>query len=1449
LTERLTKWCWSARFAVVGFAIGACGLAAAQDVSYGIGSWPEKGHGNHRAVLRVGGKGDAVWAHIEWRRRDRDPEARDIRVFDATTGERVLNVARASVTREAGDLVFQPATAPGEYHVYYLPYNPGVANFDDPGTYFAPEDTADREWLARNGLTAEGLASGKWRALPRAELVEIQARSEFHRMDPMEILATEEETAGLLAAHPNRSYLLFPEDREHAIRMPDDLPLRWIRRGPADEFLGAANPGEYYVFQIGVYAARQAIPTLALESSDLKSTDGATIPASELTCFNLEGTDWLGRPIGKTIEVARGRVQALWIGLSIPTEAAGSYTGTVTVKPQGAEAQSVRVRIDVAGPVLEDGGAGDLRRLSRLKWLNSTLGLDDQVVPPFTPLEVRGDTVKGLLRQVRFGPLGLPASIISKGREVLAAPIAFTVETSGGPLAFVPQRTEVPKSAPGAVERLTTAHGDAGSLTVRCRMEADGCLTYGVTLKPARRLRTSDVRLEIPIRRDCAVYMMGMGKRGGLRPPEWHWKWDVSRANNMVWLGDVDAGLQVQLRGDRDVWQPVTLASTGIPPSWGNDGQGGCDITQTGDAVVLRAYTGARRLRPGEEVDWRFRLLITPFKPIDSNHWNWRYGDVRADGTVLHVHHGSPPNPYINYPFLTTGELTDLVRSVKAVKTRRTDLGSLEYPAEGNLDPRHGAVHIWTTVNFDPAAGAAGQAQFNQPLFYVTYPNQDSLGFYWNIDDRGMRGYVRRGAPELNQYPVLMSSHSPEWQRGERHLVTLSWGDQFAIFVDGKRKSAGAYQGTLTTPLKDATLGLQGSGFILDAVKITDAPYAEGAPTSPTVDEHTLLLDTFSDWDGGPTTRPERSAGGKGGALTGAYEVSPGEQGSQIKLWFREEPVPPRGVNIYYTLGQVSNHAVEIWPLCSLGDEIFPTRDTNPAKVGETTFGRAGGGYPWLREHLVSGYVPSWRQPLPWLEDTDAAIETQGLSRWHNYYVEGLNWLMVNTGLDGLYLDGIGYDREIMKRVAKVMYRNDPHSRINFHGGDCWSPPWDPDRRVSTANANLEHFPYISNLWFGELYDYNQPPDYWLVEISGIPFGLTSEMLNYQNGGNPYRGMVYGMSGRQHPSAPAMWRFWDAFGIQDAEMIGYWDPKCPVRTDSPEVLTTVYRKEDKALVALGHWTGQSGPLTATTRAMATPPTVDGRLSPGEWDGAARLTNFTVFEGEGPAEGQTEVLVTHDARRVYIGFRCERAGGALKAEATERDGPVWEDDAIEVFLQPDPEGARYVQLVGNSAGVFADNENQDMAWDGDWVYRASVGEGYWEGEAVASLESLGMKPPAEGQEIGVNFCRDQQTPRRELSCWSPASGTFHHVGSFGRLRFSSSEPVTRQERPGDAGEKALRVRLRVDWRALGLDPARTRVVAPAIDHFQPAAEFRPDAEIPIELGKGWLLVLEAAQAAG
>lgn len=50
-----------------------------------------------------------------------------------------------------------------------------------------------------------------------------------------------------------------------------------------------------------------------------------------------------------------------------------------------------------------------------------------------------------------------------------------------------------------------------------------------------------------------------------------------------------------------------------------------------------------------------------------------------------------------------------------------------------------------------------------------------------------------------------------------------------------------------------------------------------------------------------------------------------------------------------------------------------------------------------------------------------------------------------------------------------------------------------------------------------------------------------------------------------------IWKVWDDFGMQGTEMFGYWSPNCPVKTNDPKVLATVYKKGGAALVAIASW--------------------------------------------------------------------------------------------------------------------------------------------------------------------------------------------------------------------------------------------------------------------------------------
>ena len=983
-------------------------LAAAptpRNVKYSVGKWdPESGLGNHRAVVRVealapgrpgvpvknGGRpvmtaesakaAAAVRLLIPWRRRDADPEKKNIIVIDAATGARIANVYPLAVNRESGDIVFEPRTVPGDYYVYFMPYkSEGRKNYPNV-TYDPPQATADPAWLAAVGVASGAMPPAGMAALPEARLVEIQSADEFSAFYPMEVIAAAAETDALLKAHPDSPYFLFPEDRRFPIRMAGDLPQRWIASGPGKSFNGEAAPGEYFTFQIGIWAARRPIEDLDVKFPDfvqaaVDSRDGSpsartVIASPAATCFNKGGSNWDGLPFKKPLPVGMGKVQALWCGVSIPKDAApGVYKGRVIVAPKGLPEATVDVELRVSGPALDDAGDADPFRMTRLRWLDSRIAFDDDIVPPYTPLKTEGRTVSCLGRSLDISPDGLPARVRSyfapqmtrltgKPVELTAAPFRLRVEGAAGrELAWTPDPAgpRFTRRSPGAVAWEAASRSDGLAMAVAARMEFDGFVNYKVAVTASHDIAVSDIRLEIPFNTDCARYMMGLGFKGGERPEIFDWSWDQKKNQDALWVGTVNAGLQVSLRAE-NYSRPLNTnfylsKPLNMPPSWWNDGRGSVSVRTVQAArgpagrsgtpwVLLAARSGPRTIKAGETLHFDFTLLLTPFKPLDpASHFGQRYfhaykplDEVAASGAnVINIHHANEINPYINYPFLR--------------------------------------------------------------------PEQ-------------MKAYV-----------------------DEAH-----------------------------------------------------------------------------------------------------------RRGFKVK--------------IYDTIRELSNRAAELFALRSLGHEIF-----SPGP---------GGGYSWLQEHLGTDYIAAWFVP----ELKDAAIINSGMSRWHNYYIEGLDWLARNVGIDGLYLDDVAFDRTTMLRVRKVLDRRRPGALIDLHSANQYNPR---DGFASSANLYLEHFPFLNRLWFGEYFDYSgSRPDYWLVEMSGIPFGLMGEML--QDGGNPWRGAVFGMTSRLPWAGDprAIWKAWDDFGITSSEMIGWWADTNPVKTGNKDILATVFLKKSKgaktrALIALASW--------------------------------------------------------------------------------------------------------------------------------------------------------------------------------------------------------------------------------------------------------------------------------------
>ncbi len=142
-------------------------------------------------------------------------------------------------------------------------------------------------------------------------------------------------------------------------------------------------------------------------------------------------------------------------------------------------------------------------------------------------------------------------------------------------------------------------------------MEFDGFVDFKLTLRSKKTFKVKDIRLEIPVNKDKANYMMGLNHEGGLRTPEWEWKWDTTKNQDMLWLGDVNGGLRIKWKAE-NYWRPLiniyyAFGPLYLPPSWGNGGNGGVDIREKENNVLVSAYSGQRELKAGEVLALRFR--------------------------------------------------------------------------------------------------------------------------------------------------------------------------------------------------------------------------------------------------------------------------------------------------------------------------------------------------------------------------------------------------------------------------------------------------------------------------------------------------------------------------------------------------------------------------------------------------------------------------------------------------------------------------------------------------------------------------------------------------------------------------------------------------------------------------------------------------------------------------
>ena len=187
-----------------------------------------------------------------------------------------------------------------------------------------------------------------------------------------------------------------------------------------------------------------------------------------------------------------------------------------------------------------------------------------------------------------------------------------------------------------------------------------------------------------------------------------------------------------------------------------------------------------------------------------------------------------------------------------------------------------------------------------------------------------------------------------------------------------------------------------------------------------------------------------------------------------------------------------------------------------------------------------------------------------------------------------------------------------------------------------------------------------------------------------------------------------------------------------------------------------------------------PPAVDGELSDPAWQTAVAADEFRKIGGRDASETPTTARLLFDHKALYIGVSCQVVDPTrIVAEAKERDGNVFGDDCVEVFLAVFPKArAKYWHLTLTAGNTQWDGIGNDVGKDLDWTSAVGRSGGNWTAEIAIPFRSLGMAAAPAGVPWHANVTRTERGDGgARFSSWNAVHRGFNEPYSFGEWHFA------------------------------------------------------------------------------
>ena len=235
-------------------------------------------------------------------------------------------------------------------------------------------------------------------------------------------------------------------------------------------------------------------------------------------------------------------------------------------------------------------------------------------------------------------------------------------------------------------------------------------------------------------------------------------------------------------------------------------------------------------------------------------------------------------------------------------------------------------------------------------------------------------------------------------------------------------------------------------------------------------------------------------------------------------------------------------------------------------------------------------------------------------------------------------------------------------------------------------------------------------------------------------------------------------------------------------------------------------------------------TLDGRLTEKDWENAETYARFVpYFSSRKKVAHPTSVKITYDAENIYLGleFIESAAKKDILCRVTKKDGPVWEDNDVEIFINNPILGSSYFQLCFNINGVLHDAycsspRKRDESFSSGAVAKTSFADGKYFMEVKIPVRPILGSTLRKGEILKMNIMRcrslrNGKTP--EMSTWAPGSPwnmENAHAVTFGGRRAinggSRAEYDTRHWKNGSFNVLEKNPRFPQHWKNNGKKPA-------------------------------------------